>query len=292
MLFRSGYGKLTLICDFGPTKDVEVRQALTHLLDRNEFARAFTGGHGSVVNGPYGESMWFYQETRAELNEKLNQYPYSLDDAVALLEKAGWVLDKDGNDYAGEGLRHKKMDDGSIEPLIIEWGSTEDNVVSELLVLQLQENPDVAKAGMKINQTLMTFGELLNYLYRDGSQDAKYGIPQFHMFNLATNFTPAYDLSTTYTSDPGMIKQGYNTNFLMDEELEGLAKEMVLKDSEDRDGFKKTFVDFIAKWNYLAPDVPLYSNIYHDFYNEKLEDYNMNSLVRVDKALLYAYVTK
>ena len=57
---------------------VEVRQAIAHLLDRNEFAKAFTGGFGSVVNGPYGESMWFYQETKAELNERVNQYPYSL----------------------------------------------------------------------------------------------------------------------------------------------------------------------------------------------------------------------
>ena len=289
---RAGYGKVVLSCDFGPTGDVEVRQALTHLLDRNEFARAFTDGHGSVVDGPYGESMWFYQESRAELNEKLNQYPYSLDNAVALLEEAGWVLDKDGNEYK-EGLRYKKMDDGTIAPLILEWASTVDNAVSELLVIQLQENPDVKAAGMQINQTLMEFEELLNYLYRDGSQDPKYGIPEFHMFNLASNFTPVYDLSDTYTTDPAMLAAGgYNTNFIIDKELEGLAKEMVLKDAEDREGFKKTFVDFIERWNYLAPDIALYSNIYYDVYHEKLQDYEINPLVRVDKAILYSYVTE
>src|SRR5690606_9693455 len=37
---RSGYGKIQFACDFGPTADVEVRQALAHLLDRNEFAKA------------------------------------------------------------------------------------------------------------------------------------------------------------------------------------------------------------------------------------------------------------
>ena len=35
-----GYGKLPLVADLYPTKDVEVRQAIAHLLDRNEFARA------------------------------------------------------------------------------------------------------------------------------------------------------------------------------------------------------------------------------------------------------------
>ena len=50
-------------------------------------------------------------------------------------------------------------------PLIIEWASTEQNAVSDLLVVKLQENPDLAAAGIQINQTVMTFTDLLNYLY-------------------------------------------------------------------------------------------------------------------------------
>ncbi len=289
---RAGYGKLMFQCDFGPTQFLEVRQAIAHLLDRNDFAKAFTGGFGSVVNGPYGEAQWFYQETKAELNDKLNQYPYSLEKAVELLEEGGWVLDKDGNDYAGEGLRHKKLEDGTLMPLEIEWASTEQNAVSELLVVKLQENPDVATAGMKINQTVMTFEELLNWMYRDSSEDPKYGVQTFGMFNLASNFYPTYDLSTTYTTDPDMVKAGYNTNFLLDEELEKYAKEMVLLDGDQREEFKEKFVNFIARWNELLPDIPLYSNIYHDFYNEKLHDWNNNSLVDLPTAILYAWVTE
>ncbi|MFA7533377.1 MAG: ABC transporter substrate-binding protein, partial [Tissierellaceae bacterium] len=288
---RAGYGKIQFQCDFGPTQFVEVRQALAHLLDRNDFAKAFTQGFGSVVNGPYGESMWFYQETKGELNQKLNQYPYSLDSAVELLEKGGWVLDKDGNDYS-EGIRYKKMEDGTLMPLIIEWSSSEANAVSDLLVVKLQENPDVAAAGMQINQTVMTFGDLINYLYRDDTEGAKYGVPTYGMYNLATNYTPVYDQRDTYTTDPDEIKAGYNTNFLIDEELERLAIDMVLTPSEDREAFKSKFVDFIVRWNELLPDLPLYSNMYHDFYNEKLKNYNMNPLVRISQALLYSYVTE
>lgn len=286
---RSGYGKLVFQCDFGPTQFVEVRQAIAHLLDRNDFAKAFTGGFGTVVNGPYGESMWFYQETKNELNEVLDQYAYSLDKAKELLDQAGFNLDANGNPYES-GIRHKKMEDGTLMPLIVEWASTEQNAVSDLLVVKLQENPDVAAAGIQINQTVMTFTELLNYMYRDSSVEAKYGVPTFGMYNLATNYTPSYDLSTTYTTDPDMIAAGYNNNYLIDEKLESLAKEMVLKEPTDRDGFKKTFVQFVDRWNELLPDVPLYSNMYHDFYNEKLKDYNINSLVDISQALLYAYV--
>ncbi len=288
---RSGYGKIQFQCDHGPTQFVEVRQAIAHLIDRNDFAKAFTGGFGSVVNGPYGESMWFYQETKAELNQKLNQYPYSLDTAKELLDKAGFNLDANGNPYES-GIRYKKMDDGTLMPLIIEWASSEQNAVSDLLVVKLQENPDLAAAGIQINQTVMTFTELLNYLYRDATQGAKYGVPTYHMFNLATNYTPVYDLSTTYTTDPDMFAQGYNTNFILDEELDKLSKEMVKVDPEDRETFKQKFVAFVERWNYLLPDVPLYSNIYHDFYNEKLKDYNINSLVEISKAILYSYVAE
>lgn len=288
---RAGYGKLVFQCDFGPTQFPEVRQAVAHLLDRNDFARAFTGGHGSVVNGPYGEAMWFYQETKAEINERINQYPYSLEEAVRLLEEGGWVYDAEGNDYES-GIRYKKLEDGTLMPLIIEWASSEQNPVSDLLVVKLQENPDVAAAGMQINQTVMTFNELLNYLYRDGSEDPKYGIPTYGMYNLATNYTPTYDLSTTYTTDPDMLAAGYNTNFIIDEELDRLANEMVLLEPTDREGFKAKFVEFVDRWNELLPDIPLYSNIYHDFYNDKLQNYNINSLVDITQAILYAFVTE
>ena len=40
----------------------------THL-DRNDFAKQFTGGYGSVVNGPYGTAQWFFQETKKELDK-------------------------------------------------------------------------------------------------------------------------------------------------------------------------------------------------------------------------------
>ena len=287
---RPGYGKITFVADHGPTQFVEVRQAIAHLLDRNDFANAFTGGYGSVVNGPYGEALWFYQETRNEINQRVNQYPYSPEMAVELLEEGGWIYDENGNDYES-GIRHKKLDDGTLMPLVLQWGSTEDNRVSELLVIKLQENPDLIAAGIKIEQTLMTFPELLNYLYREG-EDPKYGVPTYHMYNLAADFPPIYDPTTYYTTDPVQLAQGMNDNYIIDHELESLSKAIALTDAEDRDGFKAKFVDYIAKWNELLPDLPLYSNIYHDFFAEKIQDYQNNPLVRINKALLYSYVTE
>lgn len=286
---RNGYGKLQFVCDFGPTQFVEVRQAIAHLLDRNDFAKSYTGGFGSVVNGPYGPAMWMYQDTKDELDEKLDAYPYSLDDAVKLLEDGGWVYDKDGKAYTS-GIRYKKLDDGTLLPLIIEWASSEQNPVSELLVVKLQNNPDVAAAGMQINQTVMTFTELLSYLYRDGSTDKKYAVPTYGMYNLGTGFTPIYDQATSYTTDPDQLAAGANTNFIVDEELAKLAKDMVLVDPTDKTTFDSKFVSFIERWNAVLPDLPLYSNTYHDFYNAKLKNYNVNGIWDMSYALMYATV--
>lgn len=288
---RAGFGKLIFVCDFGPTQFTEVRQAVAYLLDRNAFARTFTDGFGSIVNGPYGEGQWFYSESRKEIDSALNSYAYSPEKAVELLVEGGWVYDANGAPYT-EGLRHKKMPDGTYMPLVLEWASTEQNSMSDLLVVQLQENPDVLDAGMKINQTVMTFGELLNYSHRDGSKDKKYAVPTYHMFNLAVNFNPMYDMSKAYSIDEDDIALGHNGNYIYDETLDLLGKKMILNDPADREGFKKDFVAFTTRWNALLPDLPLYSNIYHDFYSDKLKEFNNNSLINTVQAILYAYVSE
>ena len=290
---RAGYGKIAFSCDVGPTQFVEVRQALAYLLDRNDFAKQFTGGYGSVVNGPYGTAQWFYQETKKELEEKLNSYPYDPAKAVELLEKAGFTLNESGAEFKeGDGIRYKKMDDGKLMPLEIKWASTENNEVSDLLVVKLAENPDLVKAGIKIQRDAMSFDELLNWLYRDASQDAKYGVPTYNMFNLASGFTPWYDRKYDYSTKEEMIKMGYNTNFIFDKELEKTATDMVMVAPDQRDAFKDNFVKFIVRWNELLPDLPLYSNQYHDFYNAKLKHWVTSEMKGLTATILDAWVTE
>ncbi len=288
---RAGYGKITFVADIYPTKDVEVRQAVGHLLDRNNFAQAFTGGFGTVVNGPYGEGQWFYKESQALFAEKLDQYSYDLNKAKELLDKAGWNLNESGAAYSGTGLRYKKNPDtGELMPLLLKWSSSENNAVSELLVTQLQKSPDVEAAGMKIEQTVMTFEELLNYYYRDASQGEKYGEKTFNMFNLASNFPVGYVPMDAYTTDPKKLSEGYNVNFITDPELEKLAEGYWKVDPTDREGFVKGFQDYIIKWNQLLPDLPLYSNQIHDFFNAKVKNYEATASSTMVDNILYATV--
>ena len=305
---RNGYGKLMFQCDFGPTQFKAVRHAVAYLLDRNEFANQFCQGFGSVVDGPYGLSMWMYQDAKEELGERLNSYAYSLDSAIAELEADGWVLDAEGNEYK-EGIRYKEvteeeagdykhnvtLEDGRIlMPLIIEWSSSEGNSVSELLAVMLANGEQTKAAGMQINQNVMSFDDLLNYMYRDASQGDQYGVKTYGMYNLATNFTAMYDQSfqfVTEESNPEYYAQGYNSNFTDSKELDELSMNMVYGvEAGDDEGSLKTWVDFIDEWNEYLPEVPLYSNVYYDVMNDKIDNLECNSLFDFQQAVVYATI--
>lgn len=259
---RPGYGMLSFKCNQGPTQFTEVRHAIAYLLDRNAFAQTFTMGHGTVVNGPYGSQQWMVQENAEEV-EALNAYTYSVESAVEELEKGGWVYNEDGSDYSGEGVRYKKLDDGTYMPLVIEWFSSENNPVSDLLVTMLQENEDVAKAGMKINQTVGTFNELIQYYY-DNSEENPY-----QMFNLANGFGNPYDVAYLYEPNGES-----NTYALNDQKLYDLAVAMNKTEEGDDEAYSKNWLEFQQYCNEVLPELPLYSNEYHDFFTDRLHDFN------------------
>ena len=262
---RAGYGMIAFKCNQGPTQFASVRHAIAYLLDRNAFAQTFTGGYGVVVNGPYGSQQWMVKENE-DVIDGLNSYSYSLDAAKQELEEDGWVYNEDGSDYSGTGIRYKKLDDGTYMPCVIEWLSSENNSVSDLLVTSLQQNPDLEAAGIKINQTVVTFNELLDYYY-DASEENPY-----QMFNLASGFGNPYDIAYMY--EPGSEA---NINVVPGDEgqeLYDLALAMNKTEEGDDDAYSENWVKFMQKWNEILPEVPLYSNDYHDFYSSRIHDYD------------------
>ena len=256
---RNGYGKLVLVCDRGPTQYTEVRHAIAYLLDRNEFAKTLTGGHGSVVNGYYGIAQWMVEEREDEIG-RLNQYSFSVDKAIEELEKAGFTVDKDGKPYKS-GLRYKKLENGKLMPLTINLCSSENNPVSDLLATKLVNSEDVKKAGMEIKQSMVTFNELIDNYEQVKKND-------YNMYSMGVGFNVIYE-----PQQPFEIGNPQNKNRISDEELAKLAKELNLVDPEDEEEYLNRFVAFQKKWNELLPDLPLYSNQYHDFFNSKLKGY-------------------
>lgn len=279
---RAGYGKIAFHCDFSPTQFQSVRQAIAWCLDRDEFCRQFTSGYGIVVNGYYGASLWEYLENKQELDDRLVNYTYNLDKAKELLIEDGWVLDENGGDYVEDSgnIRYKDVD-GELMPLVIEWASSADNPVSTLISTMLIS--EVEKIGMQINQNIMDFPTLLKNYNRTGV-DAVYS-----MYNLATGFAETSPVWYYYSRNPDYMGM-YNANFILDEELENIALDMKATDPEDKEGWADKWVEFQVRWNELLPDVPLYSNQYHDFFSTKLENYEPNSMWQVKYAIIRANV--
>ena len=305
---RNGYGKIMFQCDGGPTQFQAVRQAVAYLLDREEFTNTFTGGYGSVVHGPYSTAQWMYQDSEELFNEKLNSYAYDPEKAVEVLKADGWTLNADGTPYSGTGVRYKevtaeqagdyalnvKLADGRIlMPLHIMWASSDGNPVSTLLATMLANGKQTADAGMVIEQNVMAFSELLNWIYRDTTVGDQYGVFTYGMFNLATGFAEVYDYAFNYASDPESkyVKMGYNQNYIFDKELDDLSMDMVYKAAPGDDAaFLDYFQKFIIRWNELLPEIPLYCNDYHTFFPSWLKDYNESSLWDFQKAILYASI--
>lgn len=270
---RAGYGKIAFHCDFFPTDSVAVRQALALSLDRPEFARQYSDGYAQVVNSRYGVAQWMYFENQEEVEAAMDPYTMDLERAKNLLIEDGWVFDENGGEYK-EGIRYKEVD-GEYKPLIIKWADT-DNSVAQLLRQMLPEN--LEQIGMKLDPQVVDFPVMLEGLYRSNDPT-----PQFNMFNLGTGFATADSPWFYYDTNPEYFGQ-YNSNFLADEQLRDITANM--KKADNDDDYYKNWFDFVVRFNEILPDIPLYSDDYHDFFIGKLQNYEVTSLYSFADAII------
>ncbi len=237
---RAGYGKLAFRCDFGPTQFAEVRRAVMHTIDREEFAQVFTGGYGSVVYAPYHAGSATYHAVKDSL--KLNRYAYSVQLAKEELARGGWIYDGKGNPYQeGVGVRYKKLtgyeksynnltfastdnkyktvkvDGEYYMPLVINWMGTQPNTVTDQLITAWQNNDN---AGKNIGAYITyASADMNSALYGEYCQMPSYGFTRakYGAVNFATGFSgAAYDQSFSWTIDPQKF-DNYSMNYLKDE---------------------------------------------------------------------------
>ena len=278
---RNGYGKIQFDCSVFPTDSQNVRQAIAYCLDRNEFARQYTGGYGSVVHSFYGLAQWEYQDSVEWINENLNTYEMNVDEAKKLLEADGWNLNADGTPYSGTGTRYKEVD-GELKPLVITWCNSEGTPVSELLATMLPET--MAEAGMQLQATTTDFATLQNGILHAGDT-------MYNMYNLATGFATANSPWYYFSSDEAWMGN-YNTNWIADEELNDAVMPLKSIPYEDSEAWLEAWQNFIKVWNEKLPDVPLYSDEYYDFYSTRVQGWENTATWGWQNAVLDAWVSE
>ena len=278
---RNGYGKLQFDCSVFPTDSQNVRQAIAYCLDRNEFARQYTGGYGSVVHSFYGLAQWEYQDSVEWINENLNTYEMNVEEAKELLEADGWNLNADGTPYSGTGTRYKDVD-GELKPLVITWCNSEGNPVSELLATMLPET--MAEAGMELKATTTDFATLQNGILHAGDT-------MYNMYNLATGFATANSPWYYFSSDEAWMGN-YNTNWIADEELNDAVMPLKSIPYEDSEAWLEAWQNFIKVWNEKLPDIPLYSDEYYDFHSTRVQGWENTATWGWQNAVLDAWVSE
>lgn len=278
---RNGYGQLQFDCSVFPTDSQNVRQAIAYCLDRNEFARQYTGGYGSVVHSFYGLAQWEYQDSVEWINENLNTYEMNVEEAKKLLEADGWNLNADGTPYSGTGTRYKDVD-GELKPLVITWCNSEGNPVSELLATMLPET--MAEAGMELQATTTDFATLQNGILHAGDT-------MYNMYNLATGFATANSPWYYFSSDEAWMGN-YNTNWIADEELNDAVMPLKSIPYEDSEAWLEAWQNFIKVWNEKLPNVPLYSDEYYDFYSTRVQGWENTATWGWQNAVLDAWVSE
>lgn len=280
--FRYGYGKIHFDCSQFPTDSEKVRQAIAYCLDRNEFARQYSGGYATIVHAEYGLSNWEYEESKDWIDQNLNSYDKDIEAAKTLLAEDGWNLNKSGAEYKdGDGTRYKKVD-GELKPLVIQWCNSEGNPVSELLSTMLPEA--MAEAGMELKATTTDFPTLQAGIDHVGEST-------YNMYNLGTGFSLQHSPWYYYSTDEKYLGN-LNNNWIVDEELSKAAYALKNIPLEDKEGWLEAWRNYEKIWNQKLPNIPLYSDEYHDFYSNKVQGWETTSIWDWTSALTEAWVAE
>lgn len=263
---RYGYGMISMICNWGPTADPNVRWALAYLIDRNEVLDYCLGGYGGIVHGLYGYAEWAYQEVGDELEEELTPFGLNIDKANELLDQTEWKYEADGVTpfdpakaaNATDYFRHN--DKG--EELIIRHMGTAGLETTD--VIEIQYSANAPKAGVNFQVTKSDFNALLDnyyYSYELAEEDKLYST-----FNMGNTFgVPNDPYTASWHSDYyGTWENACQVN---DPELDELIMKLRGTEPGDEDAFLDNWLAFQLRWQQLLPQIPLYSNEYFDIFD-------------------------
>jgi len=279
---RNGYTAVGFHADHGPTQFAEVRQAIAWLLDREEIGFTMSE-HAVLVNSGYSRASWEFQQAGEALEARLTNYSFDPQQAIYVLEAGGWNLDNNGDPFVtGNGnIRHKRLDDGSLMPLVIQWATPDRAILPwPIYNLHLYTAHDI---GMHIEKSFHS--NPISIVLRTYDDE-----PFYHMFtynvtvHVDTRFWFSYNIDSTGTPV---------YTFLRDQIMHDLAQEMSLKDLSnpyEAEQYLELWVELMVRHNYLVPQITLFTDYLFDFHINELQGWEANSLWGFQYAIVRAYL--
>ena len=127
--------------------------------------------------------------------------------------------------------------------------------------------------------TIEAYDDVLPMYYGQEERD-------YDMAWLATNFDVLFDPSPLFM--PG---SGTNTTGIRDEGLYTLAEDMKKTEPGDLLGYCRKWVAFLERFAEAEPMIPVYSNVYYDFYPDVLQEYMISSNITWSEAIVPAFLS-
>lgn len=292
---RCGLSYISFACEKETVSSDAVRQAIAWCLDREQLVQEYTGNYGILVDGYLGVGQWMYgiiagttkppveppeDENDSEAEEayleamaayeelsldNLTRYAVDTEAAARLLDQDGWTINDDG-------LREK---DGTVLDLKMVYPAG--NNVAEYLEKSFQDN--LAQVGIRLTMEEMPMNELLSHWYQQDERDED-------MIYMASNFDLAFDPSAYFSEDGTWAYTA-----LADDTL--YTEAMAMRNTEPGDvlTYLQHWVAFQERFNQILPMIPIYSNIYFDFFTEYLRNYDINQNATWGEAIVGAYLS-
>ena len=204
-----------------------------------------------------------------------------IDKANALLDSAKWTLNREGETYRPgiDDVRCKMVDD-ELVALDLTMMYPEGNHIVDTI----QENfiDNLNACGIQLTLVPTPMQDLFKSYYRETERTTD-------MIYLATNFHVIVDPSITYSTDDSVGHQIWNNTYSDDEDLYYRAVDMRRTDPGDIYDYVGKWIAFQERYNEVLPTIPIYSNVYFDFYTSQLQNYHITAHVTWTQAILEAY---
>lgn len=273
---RSGYGYVRLNCEYGPTAEKAVRQALFYSFNVQEFVNNYYKLEGtdrvlaSVQYHPFSQLSWVLDD---EFKKELPNYSFNLDKAKQLLDDAGWTVNP------ATGYREK--DGKTLELKVLTM--PDHDILATLVPMWKRDWEDGLK--IKLNIESLEFNTIVDYVVYNSDAN----VDKWNTFFLA---------STMNTPDPHVMYPEFhsthigsgmdNTSRYRNETVDRIFDEA--KAIFDVAEAKKKYQEAAKIIADEVPLIPVYANTYFDLYSKKLQNFKTSSLYDWAAAMKYATV--
>ncbi len=308
---RTGLTFLSFCCEKPTVQSQAVRQAIACCLDKDQLTADYVGNYGLRMDGYFGMGQWMYQilsgtmaypvaepaEETAEARkvhddaiaawqalslDSIPVYSLNVEKAARLLEEDGWTLNRQGRPFqAGKDDVRCKQTEGGLTALSLTLDYPEGNKIAESLEKHFV--PYLAQAGIAMTLEPREMPALLDMFYQRAERKAD-------LLYLGTDFDVVFDPSAHFV--PGRDGElTWNYTEAQDGALYQLAVDMRKTQPGDTLTYCQRWLAFQRQFAQLEPMIPIYSNVYFDFYPRILHNYFVGENVTWAQAIVKAYLS-